>query len=182
MNSLRWLPNAISVLRILLILPILELMLRGNFHLALLLFFFAGFSDGLDGYLAVRFDWQSRLGALLDPVADKLLVAGMFITLAWIGLIPVWLAAIVIARDVVIFCGAVAYNFLVQPVQGEPTTISKLNTALELIFLMFVLSSAAYGWPDDIGLLVLGASILVTVVISGTDYVVSWSKRARRGI
>lgn len=182
MNALRWLPNAISILRILLILPILELIIRGNYHVALLLFFFAGFSDGLDGYLAVRFNWQSRLGGLLDPVADKLLVAGMFITLAWIGLVPVWLASIVIARDVVIVGGAVAYNFLVKPVPGEPTKISKLNTALELMFLLFVLSSAAYGWPDGITLLVLGASILVTVVISGTDYVVSWSKRAKQGI
>lgn len=182
MNALRWLPNAISILRILLILPILELIIRGNYHVALLLFFFAGFSDGLDGYLAVRFDWQSRLGGLLDPVADKLLVAGMFITLASVGLIPVWLASVVIARDVIIVCGAVAYNFLVRPVPGEPTKISKLNTALELMFLLFVLSSAAYGWPDDIALLVLGASILVTVVISGTDYVVSWSKRAKQGI
>ena len=182
MNALRWLPNAISILRILLILPILELIVRGNYDVALMLFFFAGFSDGLDGYLAVRFNWQSRLGGLLDPVADKLLVAGMFITLAWIGLIPVWLASVVIARDVIIVCGAVAYNFLVRPVPGEPTKISKLNTALELMFLLFVLSSAAYGWPDDIALLVLGASILVTVVISGTDYVVSWSKRARKGI
>ena len=182
MNALRWLPNAISILRILLILPILELIIRGNYDVALMLFFFAGFSDGLDGYLAVRFNWQSRLGGLLDPVADKLLVAGMFITLAWIGLIPVWLASVVIARDVIIVCGAVAYNFLVRPVPGEPTKISKLNTALELMFLLFVLSSAAYGWPDDIALLVLGASILVTVVISGTDYVVSWSKRARKGI
>ncbi len=182
MNALSWLPNAISILRILLILPILELILRGNYHVALLLFLFAGFSDGLDGYLAVRFNWQSRLGALLDPVADKLLVAGMFITLAYIELIPVWLAAVVITRDVVIVCGALAYNFLVKPVPGEPTKVSKLNTALELIFLTLVLSSTAYGWPDDIALLVLGASILVTVVISGTDYVVSWSKRAREGI
>ena len=119
MNKLRWLPNAISILRILLILPILELIVRGNYHAALLLFFIAGFSDGLDGYLAVRFNWQSRLGGLLDPVADKLLVAGMFITLAWIGLIPVWLASVVIARDVIIVGGALAYNFLVGPVPGE---------------------------------------------------------------
>ena len=182
MKSLSWLPNTISILRILLILPILELVLRGMYDVALLLFLVAGFSDGLDGYLAVRFNWQSRLGALLDPVADKLLVAGMFITLAYIQLIPAWLAAVVITRDVVIVGGALAYNFLIGPVPGEPTQISKLNTALELIFLTLVLSNAAYGWPDDIALLVLGASILVTVVISGTDYVLSWSKRAREGI
>ena len=179
--SLGWIPNAISLMRIGLIVPILMLILQDEYAWALGLFFFAGFSDGLDGYLANRFDWRTRLGGLLDPVADKLLVAGMFITLAWVGQIPVWLAAIVILRDVVIFGGAVAYNFLIEPVQGEPTRISKLNTALELLFLLFVLSNAGFGWPDPITITVLGASILVTVVISGADYVVSWTRRAHAG-
>jgi cardiolipin synthase len=178
---LGWIPNAISLVRIALVPPILLLILQGQHAWALALFFFAGFSDGLDGYLAVRFNWQTRLGGLLDPVADKLLVAGLFITLAWVGLIPVWLAAVVILRDVVIFGGAVAYNFLIEPVQGEPSRISKLNTSLELMFLFFVLSQAGFGWPEPITLTVLGASILVTVVISGADYVWSWSRRARAG-
>lgn len=176
---LRWIPNAISILRILLILPTLELILREQYEYALWLFVIAGFSDGLDGYLAVRFDWQSRLGALLDPVADKLLVAGLFITLAYVGLIPIWLVAIVIGRDVVIISGATAYNFLIGPVPGEPTLISKLNTALVLIFLFFVLCRAAYDWPAEITLTVLGAGIFVTVFVSGLDYVLSWSRRAR---
>jgi cardiolipin synthase len=178
---LGWIPNAISLVRIALVPPILLLILQGQHAWALALFFFAGFSDGLDGYLAVRFNWQTRLGGLLDPVADKLLVAGLFITLAWVGLIPVWLAAVVILRDVVIFGGAVAYNFLIEPVQGEPSRISKLNTSLELMFLFFVLSQAGFGWPEPVTLTVLGASILVTVVISGADYVWSWSRRARAG-
>jgi cardiolipin synthase len=178
---LGWIPNAISLVRIALVLPILMLILQGQHGWALALFFFAGFSDGLDGYLAVRFNWQTRLGGLLDPVADKLLVAGLFITLAWVGLIPVWLATVVILRDVVIFGGAVAYNFLIEPLQGEPSRISKLNTALELMFLFFVLSHAGFGWPGPVTLTVLGASILVTVVISGADYVWSWSRRARSG-
>ena len=80
--SFRWLPNAISLLRILLIAPILLFVLQGEYALALLLFVIAGGSDGVDGYLAVRFNWQTRIGALLDPVADKLLVTGLFITLA----------------------------------------------------------------------------------------------------
>ena len=179
--SLRWLPNAISLTRILLIAPILLLIARGDYGLALLLFVVAGGSDGIDGYLAVRFHWQTRLGALLDPVADKLLVTGMFVTLAWIDLIPVWLTAIVILRDVVIFSGAVAYNYLVEPVQGEPTRISKLNTALQLLLLFFVLSRAGFDWPNAITITVLGASVLVTVVISGVDYVLRWSSRAIRG-
>ena len=179
--SLKWLPNAISLMRIVLIVPILMLIVDGEFAWALLLFFIAGTSDGIDGYLANRFDWGSRLGALLDPIADKLLVSGMFITLAITGHVPVWLAIIVILRDVVIIGGATAYNFIVKPVQGEPTKISKLNTALQLLYLLFVLSRAAFGWPEEITLTVLGASVLVTVVISGVDYVVSWSRRARAG-
>ena len=177
--TLNWLPNAISMLRIALVAPILVLIVKGDFVWALALFWLAGFSDGVDGYLAKRFNWHTRLGALLDPIADKLLVSGTFITLAYTQHIPVWLAAVVILRDVIIIAGATAYNFLVRPVQGEPTRISKVNTALQLLFLLFVLSRAGFGWPDQITITILGASILVTVVISGVDYVWSWSRRAR---
>jgi cardiolipin synthase len=169
------------MLRIALVAPILMLILQGSFGWALALFWLAGFSDGVDGYLAKRFSWHTRLGALLDPIADKLLVAGLFITLAYTGHIPVWLAATVILRDVVIIAGATAYNFLVRPVQGEPTRVSKLNTALQLLFLLFVISRAGFGWPDEISITILGASVLITVIISGVDYVWSWSRRARRG-
>jgi cardiolipin synthase len=180
--SLNWIPNAISLLRIALVAPILMLIMRDSFGWAMALFWLASFSDGVDGYLAKRFSWHSRLGALLDPIADKLLVAGTFITLAYAQQIPVWLAVIVILRDVVIVAGAIAYNFLVGPVEGEPTRISKLNTALELLFLFFVLSRAGFGWPDQIAVTVLGTSVLITVMISGVDYVWSWSRRARRGV
>ncbi len=179
--SLHWLPNAISLLRIALVGPILFLIVDGQFGYALTLFVIAGFSDGIDGYLAKRFDWHTRIGALLDPVADKMLVAGTFIVLVYVGLIPLWLAALVIFRDVVIVGGATAYHLLIQPVEGEPTRISKLNTALQLLLIVFVLSRAGYGWPDQITITVLGASVVVTVVISGVDYVWSWARRARQG-
>ena len=180
--TLSWIPNAISSLRIVLIAPTLWMIANGEYGWALALFFIAGFSDGLDGYLAVRFEWQSRLGGLLDPAADKLLITGMFVTLAWIGQIPIWLAAVVILRDVVIVAGALAYNYLVKPVPGEPTRISKLNTALQMLFVLFVLSRAGFGWPEKITITLLGAAILVTVVISGVDYVLSWSRRAKAGV
>ena len=177
--TLRWLPNAISILRIALIVPILWLMTEGRFEPAIVLFFIAGFSDGLDGWLAKRFDWHTRLGALLDPVADKLLVAGAFITLVYTGHVPIWLASLVVLRDVIIVGGAAAYNFLVGPVEGEPTRISKLNTALELLYVLFVLSRAAYEWPPEISITILGAGVFVTVVVSGIDYVWSWTRRAQ---
>jgi cardiolipin synthase len=179
--SLSWLPNAISLMRMALIAPILVLVTRGEYGWALGLFFVAGFSDGVDGYLAHRFNWTTRLGGLLDPVADKLLMTGMYITLAWIELIPVWLAAVVILRDVVIVLGAIAYSIIVKPVPAEPSRVSKLNTALQILFVLFVLSQAGFGWPDTISTTILGAGVLVTVVISGVDYVWAWSRRARSG-
>ena len=177
--SLKWLPNAISLMRIVLVVPILMYIVDGRFGLALFLFFVAGFSDGVDGFLAKRFDWHTRIGALLDPIADKLLVGGTYITLVVIGMIPAWLAALVVVRDVVIIGGAAAYNFFVKPVEGEPTRISKLNTALQLLFVVFVLSNAGFGWPDEIAITIIGAGVLVTLVVSGVDYVWSWSRRAR---
>ena len=177
--SLRWLPNAISLVRIALIVPIVLLIEEGRSAEALALFFVAGFSDGLDGFLARRFDWHTRLGGLLDPIADKLLIACAYVTLAYTAQIPVWLAAVVVLRDLVIIGGATAYNFLIGPLEGEPTRISKLNTALELLLVVAVLSRSAFDWPTAIAITVLGAGVLVTVVISGFDYVVSWTQRAK---
>ena len=179
--SLSFLPNAITFARIALIGPVLVLIFRGEYGWALFLFALAGFSDGLDGYLAVRFNWQSRLGALLDPVADKLLVAGMFITLTMTGDLPVWLTVMVIARDAIILGGAIAYHYLIEPVEGEPSRVSKLNTTLQLLLLLSVLSVAGFGWPEPITITVLGAATMVTVFLSGADYVLRWSARALRG-
>lgn len=178
--TLRWLPNAISIFRIALILPVVYGILNDQMSAALAYFVLAGFSDGVDGFLAKRFDWHSRLGALLDPIADKLLTASTFLTLAIAGLVPVWLSAVVVLRDVVIIGGATAYNYLIEPVPGEPTRISKLNTALELLFVVSVLATAAYDWPGAMTTLVIGAGVLVSVVVSGTDYVIGWTVRARQ--
>ena len=166
-------------MRIAMVAPILMYIVQGRYGLALFLFFVAAFSDGVDGYLAKRFDWHTRIGALLDPIADKLLVGGTFITLVMTDLIPVWLAVLVIVRDVVIVGGATVYNFLIKPIEGEPTRISKINTALQLLFVVFVLSRAGFGWPDKIAITIIGAGVVVTIVISGIDYVWSWARRAR---
>lgn len=179
--SLNWIPNAISILRIALVGPVLWLILHDQYAWAMLLFWIAGFSDGIDGYLATRYGWESKTGALLDPIADKLLVAGMFITLTYTQHIPLWLTGVVLFRDVVIVGGAVAYNYFVRPVEGEPTKISKINTVIQLLYLLLVLSRAAFDWPDPITLTILGAATLVTVVISGVDYVMQWAERARKG-
>ena len=176
--TLRWLPNAICVVRLALVAPIVWLLLAGQFPLALVLFVVAGASDGLDGYLAKRFDWRTRLGSLLDPAADKLLLVSVFVTLTYLGLVPAALTAIVVGRDVLIVAGALAYQWLVAPVEGQPSAISKLNTACQLGFVFFTLTHAAFGWPPRISLLLLGAAVVFTSVASGLNYVLRWSRRA----
>lgn len=177
--SLRWLPNAISLSRIVLVVPILWLIIHDVFEWAFFLLVIAALSDGVDGYVAKRFNWRTRLGAQLDPAGDKILVAGTFLTLAYLQYIPVWLAVFVFARDLIIVTGAYSVNYLVKRLEGEPSRIGKLNTLLQLEFMAFVLCRAAFGWPDQIGITVLGAALLVTGVISLCDYVLGWVRVAR---
>lgn len=178
--SLRFLPNAICIARMLLVAPLVLFVAEGRFEAALLVLVVAGFSDGLDGYLAKRFHWQTRLGGLLDPAADKLLLVSAFASLSYAGLVPLELTIVVIARDLVIVLGAICYQWFIAPVQGEPATISKLNTACQLAMVFFALTAAAYAWPPPISLTVLGAAVVFTSIVSGLTYVLRWSVRAWR--
>jgi cardiolipin synthase len=171
-------PNLICVIRILLVAPIVLNLLSRDFLVALVLIIVAGFSDGLDGFLAKRFDWRTRLGGLLDPLADKLLIMSVFITLTYIGLTPVWLAAVVILRDVVIVSGAAAFSILVGQVTPDPSHISKLNTGCQLLYLFSVIAQPAFGWPLSNVILITGAGVFFTSIVSGIDYVMRWSAKA----
>ncbi len=176
----RWLPNAICVARMLLVAPLVALLLGQSYAAALGVFVVAGLSDGLDGFLAKKFDWRTRLGGLLDPAADKLLLVSTFCALTYTGLTPYGLTAFVIGRDVVIVAGAVTYQLLIAPVTGEPARISKLNTACQLGFVFFTITNAAFGFPARISLLLLGAGVIFTSLVSGLNYVLRWSVRAWR--
>lgn len=175
-----WLPNAICILRVALVGPIVLMLLEGRHLSALVLILVAGFSDALDGLLARTFGWRTPLGSLLDPAADKLLIVSVFLTLTYEGLVPVLVTVVVVLRDVVIIGGAACYRWLVGPVEGEPTAISKLNTACQLLFVLCTLTGVALGWPPLPVLTVLGAAVLFTSLTSGLNYVVGWSKRAWR--
>lgn len=175
-------PNIITVFRFLLVPPFVLVLLQEQFGLALLLFGIAGFSDALDGYLAKRFNWSSRLGALMDPLADKLLLVSSYVTLGWLHWIPLWLVGVVILRDLVIVSGALVYNFRIERLEARPSMMSKLNTFTQIMLVLAVLFSQAvkalpYLWMD-----VLLYCVLVTTLWSGIDYVWRWSRRAwRRG-
>lgn len=176
--SLRWLPNAICIVRILLVAPIAYLIVNERYLEALAVLIVAGGSDALDGFLAKHFSWQTRLGSLLDPAADKLLLVTAFLALTHVGLAPPALTGIVIGRDVLIVAGALVYQFLIAPVRGEPSAISKLNTACQLGFVVFALTHAGLDWPPAVSLVALGAAVVFTSIVSGLNYVLRWSRRA----
>jgi cardiolipin synthase len=178
--SLKAVPNAISVVRVVLVLPLVWLIGAGRYAEALIVLVAAGLSDGLDGYLAKRFDWRTRLGGLLDPAADKLLLASTFVALSYVGLVPATLTIVVIARDVIIVSGAIGYQLLIAPVEGQPALVSKLNTACQLSMVLFTLSHAAFAWPAPMALVLLGAAVVFTSVVSGLTYVLRWGARAWR--
>ena len=180
--SLAQIPNAICVLRIILVAPLVLALFDGNYRLALALIVIAGVSDGVDGFLAKTFGWQSRLGSLLDPAADKLLLVSTIVSLAWLDLVPIGVTAIVILRDIVIVCGAVAYFRLAGTLTGEPTLISKLNTLTQLLFVIVTIMQAAWQLPGQEWLVVLGALVVFTSITSGLSYVLIWSGRARRTV
>jgi len=173
-----YIPNLICVLRILLVVPIVISLLDGQFTTALVLIFIAGFSDGLDGFLAKRCDWRTRLGGILDPLADKLLLVAVMLTLTTLDLVPLWLTCVVIGRDVVIVSGAVAYNFLIGPVKPAPTVISKINTMLQLLYIVLVIAQQVFGWLPPIAIVLTGTGVFCTSAVSGMDYVMRWSRTA----
>lgn len=171
-------PNLLTVLRLLLVPPIVYLLYRGDYDIALLLFLGAGISDALDGFLAKHYGWTSRLGGLLDPVADKALLMSSYVVLAWVGLIPVWLVIAVVLRDVIIFAGAVTYHFTVESLNAEPSVISKLNTMSQILLVLAVIFSQGFSSLPAVWLDALIYTVLATTILSGVDYVWTWGWRA----
>jgi cardiolipin synthase (CMP-forming) len=172
------LPNLLCVLRILLIYPVALWILQGRFAEVMGLFALAAFTDALDGFLAKRFGWTSELGKVLDPTADKLLLVTVFVCLSVVRLVPWWLTALVILRDLVILFGALTFIRLFGPLRGSPTAVSKLNTLCQIVFCLAVVATAAFGSPGATAVTTLGALVLLTTAVSGIDYVLMYSRRA----
>ena len=170
-------PNIISVLRIVLVWPVVMSLLAGNYEMTLVLYTVAGISDGLDGFIAKHYHYTSRLGSILDPLADKLLLVCTFLTLCWLGFVPVWLTALIIARDILILLGAVAFYLLIGRFEMAPSWISKTNTFFQLALgLVIVIAQVA---PVS-AMLTFALMVIVTVttIVSGVHYVWVWGRRA----
>jgi cardiolipin synthase (CMP-forming) len=173
----RHLPNLICLLRLGLIWPVAATLAAGQYALALALFCLAAVSDGLDGYLAKRFNWTSDLGKFLDPMADKFLLMTLFIESAWLGLVPWWITAAAVARDVMIGLGALIFRLWFGPLHGRPAVISKINTAAQLLYLAGVMFSYAAGFPPREVLDAFALITLATIVLSGYHYLATFTRR-----
>lgn len=156
-------------------------MLSSEFFTALVLFAVAGFSDALDGFLAKHYHWESRLGSILDPLADKLLLVASFATLTWLGLLPSWLLWLVLGRDVLIVVGGLAYHYIVGKFELLPLWSSKINTLLQIILVLMVIFQAS-GLVDAQHAITIAIWFVVASIInSGSEYVIVWGLRAWKG-
>jgi len=177
---LRDIPNIISLARLLAVIPVVFLLLEHAFGWALVLFVLAGISDALDGYLAKHFGWRSRLGGILDPLADKVLLVACFLVLGTLSLIPIWLVVAAVFRDLLITGGALLYNYRIEELEAAPIAASKVNTVLQILLVVLVMADAGPlplpGWVID----TLVWACLGSVVVSGAQYVWIWGRKARQ--
>ena len=169
-------PNLITLARLCLVPLLAFCVLSGTYAAAAAVFLIAAVSDLVDGYIARRFGMVSRLGALLDPVADKLNMLVATVTLAWQDLVPTWLAVAIVGRDAAIVAGVLAYRAAGRGLEMRPTRLSKTNTALEFSVLLLVLVSAA-GWiRPGLWLTVLFVVVLASVLASWVQYAWLWGR------
>jgi len=178
--SWSWIPNAITLTRVLASLPLFWLLMQERYIAAFWLALVAGLSDAVDGIIAKRFGWQSVIGGLLDPIADKLLLSACFLGLWWNQHLPTWLLALVLGRDLVILCGAFAWWRLIGPFKPEPSTISKATTLLQLLLVVTELAQQAAYVAAENWLPAIEAFVGMVTLVSGLDYVVRYGARARR--
>ncbi len=171
-----WIPNAITLARIFSAIPLAWLLMTGAVWPALILFLFAGLSDALDGWLARRFHWQSQLGGYLDPIADKALMLAAYVPLAIQQWLPLWLAALIVLRDLLIVAGAFAWHFLRGPLQAEPLLQGRINTVLQILLVLLVLLDQTGSLQLPPVLLRSGIVLVaLSTLVSGTCYVIRWS-------
>ena len=174
MLSISQLPNLITICRIGLA-PVLILLLKEQEYAAsLAIFAIAGVSDGLDGFIAKRFHYESRLGSILDPLADKILLLSSYVMLTMLDYIPFWLVLTVAFRDLLIVGGYLVYTSMIGPVQLHPSWLSKFNTFLQITLVIVILGQQAFHliYAPMVDVLIYG--VLVSTVASGLHYLWIW--------
>ncbi|MHB2166235.1 CDP-alcohol phosphatidyltransferase family protein [Alsobacter sp. R-9] len=168
------LPNIITIGRLFLVPFVVAMIARQNWQLAFFAFVLAGVSDAIDGYIARRFDMRSELGAYLDPLADKALLVSIYVTLAIVGVLPSWLAIVVVSRDIMIM-GAVVLSWLLDnPVAINPSRLSKINTAAQIGLAGLALGAHAFNLEDYVLQWELLVVVAALTIASAAAYLGQW--------
>ncbi len=165
---LRFLPNFITISRILLSFLFIPFFLKGDFTLSLIIFFIASTTDFLDGYIARKFEVTSKFGAMIDPVADKVLMFISYLLFAYTSTIPVYLAVVVILRDLLIISVVVVCLLKKIHLNFSPLMSSKINTTIQLSFIGLVLACKAFA--IDLSLDIFVWIVCCMTIYSGLDY------------
>ncbi len=170
------LPNLITLTRLLSVPLMIWLIVSEQYGVAFWVFIAAGASDALDGYIAKRFDCRTRLGALLDPTADKALLSSVYVALGIAEKVPNWLVILVVFRDVMIIGGFILIQTLAAPRKFDPLYISKINTLAQITLVAYVLARLGLGFPDGEVTPILVWITALTTVLSGLSYLVRWAR------
>lgn len=169
-----YLPNIITLFRIGMA-PLLLLLLKDHqYVLAFYVFIVAGVSDGLDGFIAKRFGYVSQLGAILDPLADKLLVVTCYVMLSLDGHIPFWLLLTVVFRDLLIVAGYLIHVSMSGAMQMRPSYASKINTFMQIFLVVAILGNQAFDLSLGLWVQALIFVVFLTTVVSGLHYLWLW--------
>ena len=169
-------PNVITLGRILLVPIVVWAIASNQMEIAFALFVIAGVSDGVDGFLAKRFNMTSELGAMLDPLADKALLVSIYIALGIWGAIPRWIVILVVSRDIMIVSAVIVSWLFGKPIPMKPLMVSKINTVAQVALAALVLASLAFGFhPGPYDMILMG---LVTAfsLLSVSLYLVEWAR------
>ena len=169
-----FIPNLLSIMRISLVYPILNNIYLNNFQLSIVFFIVAAVTDALDGFLARKMKWQTDLGAILDPIADKLLLSGTIFILWLTEFIPFYIFIIFIGRDIVILLGAAVQMTLNELDTPMPNLLGKLTTSLQIIYIAVVFLKEIFNLEFAIS--ILDIIIIVITITSLIVYALNWYK------
>ena len=167
-----FIPNFLTIVRIALVYPILNNIYLGNFEISIIYFVVASITDGLDGFIARKMNWQTELGTLLDPVADKILLSGSIFILWLNQYIPFYIFVIFFSRDVAILLGAAIRMTIIESDTPTPNFLGKLTTTLQIIYIAIIFLKEII--DIDFGLLPLDVFIILVTILSLVVYTYNW--------
>ena len=176
--TVKLIPNILTILRLVLVVPICLLILSENYQPVLWLALIAGLSDALDGWLARKLGSVSRYGAIADPLIDKTLLISVYSCLMIVDVLPWWVLIIMVTRDAVIVSGALAYHWLFGRYEIKPSFWGKASTAVQIIFALMLLTQQLFPVFPVLVLQLTTWLLILLAFVSGGHYVYLWGKKA----